>query len=253
MLKLSVSSIGTYEKCPKQYQYRYILKPDVVREKHPATEFGSCAHLALEIFHKVLMKKRVDPLDYPRLMTWSSTKAIKEFDKSILSEPTWTPDGDIPGIIFLKDILQDYLNLLKRDGVPNVIGVEVPYSFKIGGSTIRGYIDRLDKVADGEYRVVDYKTSKNPKYLTEFQLLVYADAIRRKYPDAKVVHGSYMLLKHNCKTKDWTFSSNDFERVTKKILKRADQISTEKRWVKKPTVLCNWCDYKTICQDSWSE
>ena len=88
---------------------------------------------------------------------------------------------------------------------------------------------------------------------TEFQLLVYADAIRRKYPDAKVVHGSYMLLKHNCKTKDWKFSSNDFERVTKKILKRADQISTEKRWVKKPTVLCNWCDYKTICQDSWSE
>tara|TARA_B100000131_G_C18067323_1_gene593074 strand:- start:244 stop:1005 length:762 start_codon:yes stop_codon:yes gene_type:complete len=253
MLKLSVSSIGTYEKCPKQYHYRYIEKPDVIRQKHPATEFGSCAHLALEIFHKVLMKKNIDSSEYPRLMKWATGKAIKEFDLSILKEPTWTTNGEIPGIIFLKEVLQDYLNVIRSQGLPNVIGVEVPYSFKVGDSTIRGYIDRLDKVCDGEYRVVDYKTSKNPKYLTEFQLLVYADAIRRKYPDAKIIHGSYMMLKHSCKTKDWVFNSSDFNRVTKKLLKRAGQINSETRWVKKPSVLCNWCDYKTICQDSWAE
>ena len=29
--------------------------------------------------------------------------------------------------------------------------------------------------------------------------------------------------------------------------------SNETKWIKNPTMLCNWCDYRQICQDSWSE
>ena len=55
MLKLSASSIGCYTKCPKQYHYRYIEKPDVEAKDWSFLEFGKCAHETLEIFHKVLM------------------------------------------------------------------------------------------------------------------------------------------------------------------------------------------------------
>mgnify|MGYP001965566134 FL=1 len=104
MLKLSVSSIGTFEKCPKKYHYRYIEKPAVVRNKWDFTEFGSCAHLILELFHKVLLKKHVPPSRYPDLMKWSFNKAIKEFDIDILNGKIWSPDGDKNGIEFLKEI-----------------------------------------------------------------------------------------------------------------------------------------------------
>ena len=253
MLKLSVSSMGTYDKCPKKYHYRYIEKPDVEKAKWSFTEFGSCAHMALELFHKTLMKKDIPDSKYSGLMKWAFKKSVESFELESLTQPTWTPDGEKMGLVFLKEILQDYLNLIREDGLPNVIGVEVPYSYKVDGVLVRGFIDRLDRIADGEYRVVDYKTSKSVKYLDDFQLLVYAEAIKRKYEDAKIVHGSYMLLKHKCTTKDWTFSLHDHSNVLKKIKKSASLISLDDRWVKKPSVLCNWCDYRKICQESWAE
>ena len=252
MLKLSVSAIGAYEKCPKQYHYRYIEKPDVERIKHPATEFGSCAHLALELFHKAVIKNNVSMDRAPELMKWCMKKAVSEFDIGILKQPMWSPDGDKGGLALLKDILQVYLDNLKRDGMPNVVGIEIPYNFKMDGVLVRGYIDRIDKINDNTYHVIDYKTSKSEKYLNDFQLLVYAEAIKRIYSDCENVHGSYMLLKHGCKMLSYKFSDLDHKRAIRRIKKNGVLIQEDKRWVKNPSVLCNWCDYQDICQNNWA-
>tara|TARA_A100001011_G_scaffold167625_1_gene176448 strand:+ start:528 stop:1340 length:813 start_codon:yes stop_codon:yes gene_type:complete len=254
LLKLSVSSIGTFEKCPKKYHYRYIEKPDVVRNKWDFTEFGSCAHLILELFHKVLLKKHVPPSRYPDLMKWSFNKAIKEFDIDILNGKIWSPDGDKNGIEFLKEICQSYLNKIRKEGLPNVIGVETSYNFEIDdASMIRGFIDRIDKIDDKTYHVIDYKTSKNEKYLNEFQVLVYAEAVKRMYPDAEKIIGSYMLLKHEMKMMSWTFTADDLDRCNKQIRKQSSLITEETTWLKKPSILCRWCDYKDLCQNSWTD
>lgn len=254
MLKLSVSSIGTFEKCPKKYFYRYIEKPDVEQKKWGFTEFGSCAHLILEIFHKVLLKKHVPVEKYPDLMKWSFNKAIKEFDTDLLREPVWSPDGDIDGISFLKDICQGYLYYIRDSGVPDVVGVEIPYSFDIDEkSMIRGFIDRVDKIDEQTYHVIDYKTSKNERYLDEFQVLVYAEAVSRLYPSAKKIIGSYMMLKHDMKMISWEFNKDDLDRCNKIIKKQSHLIDNETTWIKKPSILCKWCDYKDICQNSWTD
>ncbi len=246
--------MDTYKKCPKKYHYRYIEKPEVEENKWGFTEFGSCAHLSLELFHKHIMTNKVDEKDYPKLMKACFKKAVKEFDLSILEQPVWTPNGDMPGLLCLRDIMQTYLDKLKEDGLPNVIGVEMPFNFKMNENTlVRGFIDRVDREAEGVYRVVDYKTSKNPKYLNDFQLLVYGEALRRKFNDVRVVHGSFIMLKHGCKSKDYTFSLEDLDRCKKTIIKKAGFIETDSTWVKKPSILCRWCDYKPICQDAWTE
>ena len=51
-IKLSVSSIKTYEDCPKKYWYGYIEKPPIEKKPWVHLEFGSCLHLALEKFHQ---------------------------------------------------------------------------------------------------------------------------------------------------------------------------------------------------------
>ena len=258
MRKFSVSSIDTFYKCPKKYSYRYIEKPDVPKNKWTFTEFGSCAHRILELFHEHLINHDTPESDYSSLMKRCFISGVREFDANILEEPVWTPDGDKPGFEYLKEVIQNYLDLLKRDGTPDVVGVEVPYNFKLKLEseeivTVRGIIDRIDRVSPGEYRVVDYKTSKNEKYLKSFQLLVYAEAIRRVYPDAKIIHGSFMLLKHKCKMKSWTFSFSEIDDCVSHLKKSASLIEAEKRWVKKPSALCRWCDYVSICQDSWAD
>lgn len=254
MLKLSVSSIGTYDKCPKKYFYRYIEKPDVKAVKWGFTEFGSCAHLMLELFHKAIMKKYIPRDKYAALMKWSFEKSVKQFDYDLLNELVWTPDGDKNGIQYLREIMQNYLHLISKEGLPNVVGVEIAYEFMVkDGVKIRGFIDRVDKIDDDTYHVVDYKTSKNERYLDEFQLLVYANAIKRIYPDCKNVVGSYMMLKHDFKLKTWNFNDSDIERCDKLIDKSSSLIVSEDNWVKKPSMLCTWCDYKEICQDSWTD
>jgi ATP-dependent exoDNAse (exonuclease V) beta subunit len=243
IIKLSASSIGTFDKCPKKYHYRYIEKPDVPETDWSFLEFGKCAHAALEYFHQHLMDNVEKPEDYGQIMRESFMKALKEYNLEILRD-------ELP---YLKEILQDYLDVILKDGLPHVISAELSFNFKIGEYVVRGFIDRIDKIGPGEYHVVDYKTNKNPKYLTNFQLLLYALAIKEQFPDAKIIHGSYVLLKHKSKLKSWSFTEKDYQDTIDKVMATGQSIDTNTFWEKRPSVLCNWCDYKSICQDAWTE
>jgi ATP-dependent helicase/DNAse subunit B len=254
MLKLSVSSMDTYEKCPKKYHYNYIEKPNVIKKKWGHTEFGSCAHKILELFHQKYIDSPFTLDEAAAIMKESFVCGVKDFDMDILCEKTWSPDGEESGITLLKKIMQKYLNLLKSDGFPNVIGIEKAYSFTtLDGVEVRGFIDRIDKVADGHYEVVDYKTSKSPAYLSPRQLKVYAEYIKRNYPDAKKISGKYIMLKLGCKSIDWNFSDIDLLNTVKDVDRIANAIKNESTWLKKPTALCTFCDYRSICQDTWGE
>jgi putative RecB family exonuclease len=237
MLKLSASSVGTYESCPKKYHYNYIVKPDIEKPEWDHLEFGSCAHRILELFHLKLLDDPVPSSEYHLLMKECFKGGLSEFKMRLLK----------PNLPYLKEVIQDYLNTIYDFGVPDVVGVETEFTIDIDGYKVRGFIDRVDRLSPGEYRVVDYKTSKNPKYLKDFQLLVYALAIKELFPDAETIHGSYCLLKHKCSTKDYSFTEFDYEKCRKKIKQVGDYISSDTVWIKKPSKLCDWCDYKSIC------
>jgi putative RecB family exonuclease len=243
MIKLSASSIGTFDKCPKHYHYKYIEKPDVPKKDWSFLEFGKCAHRVLELFHEDLITNVRETSEYPTIMRDSFKEALTEFDVEILRDE----------LSYLKEILQTYLNQMLRDGLPEVISNEMDFKIMVGDYLVRGFIDRIDKVGPGHYKVVDYKTNKNPKYLTNFQLLLYAIVIKDRFPDAEKISGCYVLLKHDCKTLDWEFTDKDIKRTINKILRTGKSIDTRDMWEKKPTALCNWCDYRAICQDSWSD
>ncbi len=246
MLKLSVSSIGSYEKCPKKYHYRYIEKPEIEQVDWVHLEFGSCAHKVLELFHLELMARKRPFEELPALMTQCFKTGIKEFNKKLLT----------PAFPELQNVLQQYLNTLKENGIPETLGIEIPFEFELKHNEsvfqMRGFIDRLDKIGPGEYEVVDYKTSKNADFLTDFQLLVYALVVKIKYPDAKIIHGSYVMLKHKSYKESWEFREPDLEECRKHIIDVGLQIESDTRWVKMPSRLCDWCDYKKICQETWT-
>lgn len=241
MIKLSASSIGTYEKCPKKYYFQYIEKPPVPEQDWSHLEFGKCAHRALELFHKNLCENVVSPEDYSKVMKESAKEALKEFDFFILK----------PDLPELKDVLQSYLNKIQESGLPQVIANELNFDFKIDEYTVRGFIDRIDKISPGHYKVVDYKTNKNPKYLSNFQLLLYALAIKKIYPDVEKISGCYVLLKHNCDTLEYSFEEEDYKATEDKVRQVGLSIDTSVEWEKRPSILCNWCDYQSICQNSW--
>ena len=241
MIKLSASSIGTFDKCKKKYHYRYIEKPEIEKVEWGHLEFGKCAHRVLELFHEHLLHNVTDPSEYPAVMRDSFKAALKEFNIELLRDE----------LGFLKEILQTYLNKMLKEGIPEVISNEMEFFIMVGDYGLRGYIDRIDRVGPGEYKLVDYKTNKNPKYLTPFQLKLYGVVLMKEFPDAKKISGSYVLLKHDCKTMDWEFTREEIEETRQKILATGKSIETRKTWEKNPTMLCNWCDYRALCQDNW--
>lgn len=241
MKKLSASSIGTFDKCPKKYHYQYIEKPDIPKQDWSHLELGKCAHRTLELFHEDLIKNVRETSDYPKVMKDSFKKAVSEFDMAILKD----------SLQDLKDIIQNYLIKIQLNGLPNVIYNELEFSFNINDYVVRGFIDRIDKISDTEFKVVDYKTNKAPKYLTNFQLQLYALAIKDKFPHVTKISGSYVLLKHESSTLDYDFTDEDLLKTYNKVVAVGKSIDTRVTWDKNPSLLCNWCDFQKLCQGSW--
>jgi putative RecB family exonuclease len=153
-----------------------------------------------------------------------------------------------------KLLLLEYLKNTSKNGVPMVKGVETPFNIKITDEILlRGYIDRIDITDDGIFKIVDYKTTKNVKYLDAFQLLVYGLWLKKQYPEIDRFKASYVLLRHGSKTKDYEFNIEDLKKAEKDIIGYANKIKSEDQWTTIPTALCNWCDFKNICpaQQAW--
>jgi putative RecB family exonuclease len=244
ILKLSASSMKTYEQCPKKYYYNYIAKEP--RKQWDHFDLGNLCHRALEIFHQTYMEEGTSKKSLSRLMSHSFTEARKEFE-------------DIKNnlLVEAKELIQNYLASVSKGNMPLVKGVETSFDFHLSDDIlIRGFLDRVDILKSGIFHIVDYKTTKNTKYLDPFQLLIYGMWLKKEYPHVENFKASYLLLRHNSKLKSYDFNVKDLDKCKKKILKYAEKINTsleEDTWAPIPGPLCNWCDFKKICptQQGW--
>jgi DNA helicase-2/ATP-dependent DNA helicase PcrA len=191
ILKLSASSMKTFDQCPKKYYYNYIAKEP--RKQWDHFDLGNLCHKALEIFHEKYKIEGTSKRTLAKLMSYSFTEARKEFpniSNTLLAEA--------------KDLIKDYLKTISGGNMPLVKGVETSFNFNISDNVlVRGFLDRVDVLKDGKFHIVDYKTTKNAKYLDPFQLLIYGLWLKHEYPHIKDFKASYILLRHKSKLKSY--------------------------------------------------
>lgn len=245
LLKLSASSMKTFDQCPLKYYYTYIAKEP--RKQWDHFDLGNLCHRALEVFHEIYMQEGARGGSLSKLMSHSFSEARKEF-----------PNMRTELVAEAKELLNDYLKLVSNGGMPHVKGVETSFNINITDDVkVRGFLDRVDILPkDGIFHIVDYKTTKNTRYLEPFQLLIYGLWLQHEYPDIEQYKGSYVLLRHGSKSKSYDFNKEDLTKIKKKILTFAENIrgcGLEDNWVPVPGPLCNWCDFKEICptQQGW--
>ena len=127
--------------------------------------------------------------------------------------------------------------------------VEVPLA---GGLLLRGYIDRLDRTADGALRVVDYKTGKAPTPGFEaralFQMRFYALALWRLTGVVPrmlqlVYLGSGEIIRYSPDTADLEATQRKVEALWEAI----ERARESRDWRASPSRLCDWCDHKALC------
>ncbi|MDQ3576535.1 MAG: PD-(D/E)XK nuclease family protein, partial [Actinomycetota bacterium] len=136
------------------------------------------------------------------------------------------------------------------------LGRELMVEFDLGdGPVLRGIIDRLDATADGDLRVVDYKTGVAPREAFEakalFQMKFYALVL---YRSRGVVPRQLRLVYLGDKDMlSYAPDAGELDRFegTLRAIWAAIQASVDKQEFRpSPSRLCSWCDHQALCP-SW--
>ena len=244
-LQLSVSSIETFQSCPAKWYYRYIEKLPAPKNYYSAA--GSFIHKILEVL--ILKYKSTKNLRKAGNVAFKAACTDPEL------EPYITSEIREEGKNWLKTIVKKFETDPKL--IPATLSTETPFVFKINDDsiqvTVRGIIDRIDKVDDNTIKIVDYKTSKDPSSLGSFQLATYKVAMRQRYPNSDI-KTSYVLIRHDFLNKEVNITPELESEVHNTFLQKAHEILDLKNkhpnepWQVKTSKLCDYCPYKSRCE-----
>lgn len=243
ILKLSASKVKTYHQCPRKYYYNYIEK--LPKKQWDHFDIGTLAHGTLDLFHKKYMKDSEKKCNLARIMK----NAFKQQREQMEKTGHLTPEI----LLETRDMLLNYLNNISENGIGSeILELEKEFILPLNDKyEIQGIIDRLDLDNDGVYHIKDYKTSKKPKYMEPEQLNIYGIYLLDKFPDIDFFRGSYIMLRFGNMHISYDFNRDDVEKKKKQLIEYASLITEEERWITRPSILCDWCDFKTACFNSW--
>lgn len=236
-LSLSVSKTKTFKDCKAKYRFCYIEK--LPRKEWDFHVFGKFLHEILERYYRKLLEGATEA---PNILLSIAWKESYLGWKTKLTPVQIQEAKDICNL-FLKDLAQS-------KNPPTVLHVEKPFNIDIDGKILlNGFIDRVQKDADGILHVSDYKTTKNKRYLKNdyFQLQTYAFVMCLEDPSLTKVRTSYILLRHGFESIVKEFEREEIMQSEQVFLDYATQINSEKLFRPNPTRLCNYCDYIDNC------
>jgi RecB family exonuclease len=162
-MRLSYSSISTYETCPAKFKFQY--EDRVPSQPSPALSFGDSLHRALYHFHN-----RPVPVA-------PSLEELHELLDLVWVREGFTADGEER---MYRDHGRQVLAQYHRDNADTYripAALEFRFHLEVEGVQLNGTIDRLDRIPGGGYEIIDYKTSRRlpPAAVVErdLQLSIY--------------------------------------------------------------------------------
>jgi len=243
---VSYSKITSFKACPKKYKLCYIDKLE--RAQSPYADFGNFCHEILEKFHGAYMRFNgvPKPNDMKNTMIEIFNSKVKEYKNKLTKEQI--DEGYDIMKLYLKQVIDQ-----ARDNVyPNIVALErkiwEPVNDKFN---FYGFIDRLQKDSDGILHVMDYKTTKNKRYLKDrTQLMLYGYFVYVKDPTITKVRTSYILLRHKMGLMTEEHTIDDLKTVKEEFANDWDKVQEEKLFRANPRFdTCTICDFADKCQE----
>ncbi|MBI2514094.1 MAG: PD-(D/E)XK nuclease family protein [Opitutae bacterium] len=166
---LSPTAFRSYLACPFRFYLQHVLKMEAVdaeKAELDVFDFGRLCHKPLEKFAAAPWRDCTDE----RLL---AAMLVEEFDRVARER-----FGDTPAVPLVAQLESGRQRLRaaakvqaqqRADGWA-VFAIEQGFQIELGGLTIKGRIDRIDRHESGAWRVIDYKTSDAPKLPVEAHL-----------------------------------------------------------------------------------
>jgi superfamily I DNA/RNA helicase/RecB family exonuclease len=234
-LSLSASDLSLYLTCPLKYKFARVF--GIPQEPTINQRFGILIHNVLERFHKEPPEGDEDGL---RQLTG-------------LFETGWrrTGFGSTDDELQFRDRAREALRLYwerERVAEGEPVWLERKFDFKVGEHHVRGRVDRVDRLPDGDYELIDYKTGERrtaAELESDLQLALYRLAAREAW-EVEASTGSYYYVLDADKVAAPT-KPDDAERVERTVLQVGEGILGQDFEPRPSPEVCSWCDYRLIC------
>ncbi len=233
--RFSYSQLKDYEKCPRFYKLKYILKIP----ESPAfnASFGKSIHDTLNEYHQIMAGGK--SVSREQLMEIYNKRWVAAGYKSKEHENAMYQGG--------LELLEKYHRLdAGRDSVPEML--EKEFSVRLESCHLVGRIDRIDRLPGGDYEVIDYKTGKNrtqKEVDKDDQLTVYALACQEALGIKPRVLSLY-FVKQGEKVST-TRSEKQMEEMKNAVNRAVKEIRAGNFRPVKNDRNCGQCEYKIIC------
>jgi RecB family exonuclease len=233
-MRLSYSSINTYETCPAKFKFQY--EDRVPQGRSPALAFGDSLHRALHLFHNrpVPVAPSLAELEEMYEATWVPTGFSSDAE-----ERTYREHG--------RQVLAQYHR--ENAGAYRIpAALEFRFTIEVEGVQLSGVIDRMDRIPGGGYEIIDYKTNRRlppqARIDADLQLSVYHLAATQIWgiePERLTLY--YLLPGQRMST---SRSASDVDELRRRIATVAERIEAGK-FEPRQNPLCDWCEYQPLC------
>jgi DNA helicase-2/ATP-dependent DNA helicase PcrA len=236
-LSLSASDLDLYLTCPLKYKFRRVF--GIPQEPTINQRFGILIHSVLERFHKD------SGSDEP------GERGLAELID--LFESGWRRSGfgSSDDELQFRDRAREAMRLYweresESEGEP--VWLERKFDIRIGAHQVRGRVDRVDRLPDGSYELIDYKTGERrseAQLENDLQLALYRLAAREAW-GLEAGTGSYYYVLDAEKVAA-PVRADDAERVERTVLEVGEGVLGQDFEPRPSPTTCSWCDYRLIC------
>ena len=245
---LSPSRAGDFMTCPLLYRFRVV---DRIPEKPSAAAVrGTVVHQVLEDLFDLPAHERT--LERASSMLPAAWEHVQADEVDLAAALFDTPDEAQEWLASAVPLLETYFRLedpTTLEPAERELRVETTLD---DGLVLRGFVDRLDRNAAGDTRVVDYKTGKAPGEGYEqkalFQMRFYALVLWRATGVVPrllqlLYLGNEQMLRYS-PDEDELLAT---ERKVKALWAAIERAHETGDWRPSPSKLCDWCDHQSRC------
>jgi DNA helicase II / ATP-dependent DNA helicase PcrA len=232
-LLLSASDIETYLTCPLKYKFARVFR--IPSEPTLNQRFGILVHQVLERFHAGGTATRTLPELLGLLEAGWRRGGFgdSEEERQLRAKAT-------------QALVRYHDRFRAEDGEP--VWFERSFQFRLGPHLLRGRVDRVDRLPDGGYELIDYKTGR-PKTAAQLkddvQLSLYAVGARESWQLDAAQQAYYYVLDDEKVPVDRT--EEDREWIEGTVLDVADGILSQGFEPTPSFAACSMCDYRIAC------
>ncbi|MEA1914365.1 MAG: PD-(D/E)XK nuclease family protein [Campylobacterota bacterium] len=239
----SATSLKIYLQCKRQYYFKYIKKiqEHFISLKPQGFEMGSILHKALELMYQNLDRSQSKE-EFIQALNGLIDQGVGKNSYLILDAQIWKRK--------LSKFVQLEFERFSQGAKP--IALEQTFKIKHQNIVLKGSIDRIDRLANDELLVLDYKTSsmlkidtvKNYEKSDDFQLEFYYVAVQEMFGVDSDIQCCYYDL-HKAQLKDEVAMDPKLLRLEKILDElKTSTVNFEKCEDKKA---CEYCAYKIMC------